>query len=55
MNQRQVILVTRSETLATVLSWGKNETVESAVESFARQMNLDVRNWFFDQMAENSL
>lgn len=52
-NQRQIVLVTKSETLVTVLSWGINETPESAVASLANQMSIDVRSWFFDQMAEN--
>jgi hypothetical protein len=52
-NQRQIVLVTKSETLVTTLSWSSNETADSAVSSLANQMNLEVRNWFFDQMAEN--
>lgn len=53
-NQRQIVLVTKSETLVTVLSWGGNETADSAVASFANQMNIEVRNWFFDQALENA-
>ena len=52
-NQRQIVLVAKSETLVTILSWSSNETADSAVASLANQMNLEVRNWFFDQMAEN--